>query len=133
MPPEQAAGPVGGYPRIAKAPGAARLPPNMPDYEAACRGFDWAEARRLLDGLPGGGLNIAHEAVDRHAAGPRAGQEALRWIGRRGERRSFTWAGLRAATNRVANALAGLGLGAGTGSSCSPAASPSSTWPFSGR
>ena len=30
-------------------------------------GPSWAAARRQLDGLPGGrGLNIAHEAVDRH-------------------------------------------------------------------
>ena len=39
---------------------------------------------RRLDGLPGGrGLNIAHEAVDRHAAGPRADHVALRWLGKR--------------------------------------------------
>jgi hypothetical protein len=31
----------------------------------------WADARADLSGLPGdAGLNIAHEAVDRHAAGP---------------------------------------------------------------
>jgi acetyl-CoA synthetase len=105
--------PVGGHARIAKPQGGWRVLPNLPDYEAGCRGFDWAAARALLDGLPGGGLNIAHEAVDRHAAGPRAGREALRWIGRRGQRRSFTWSALRAATNRVANALRGLGIAEG--------------------
>ncbi|WP_137127263.1 acetate--CoA ligase [Roseomonas sp. HF4] len=102
--------PIGGYPRIVKRRDAFRVLPNMADYDDARRGFDWTAARALLDGLPGGGLNIAHEAVDRHAAGLHAGREALRWIGRRGERRSFTWADLRAATNRVANALRGIGL-----------------------
>jgi acetyl-CoA synthetase len=102
--------PVGGYPRIVKPRGAWRVAPNLQDYDAARASFDWAQARALLDGLPGGGLNIAHEAVDRHAAGPRAGREALRWIGRRGQRVSFTWEALRRATNRVANALRALGL-----------------------
>ena len=109
----RAQGPVGGYPRIVKARGAGRVPPNLEDYDALRARFTWAEARAMLDGLPGGGLNIAHEAVDRHAAGPRAGREALRWIGRHGQRRSFTWTELRAATNRVANTLRGLGLAEG--------------------
>ena len=48
-------------------------PPNMRDYEAARNAFSWADVRGRLDGLPGGrGLNIAHEAVDRHALGPLA-------------------------------------------------------------
>jgi hypothetical protein len=46
-----------------------RVPPNPP--------LGWEEARRALSGLPGGGLNIAHEAVDRHAAGERAGKVAV--------------------------------------------------------
>jgi len=104
------AGPVGGYATIAKTPGAWPVAANLSDYEATRRAFDWRQARAMLDGLPGGGLNIAHEAVDRHAAGPRAAREALRWIGRRGDRRSFTWMELRAATNRVANALRASGL-----------------------
>ncbi len=34
--------------------------------------FSWDDIRRETDGLPGGkGLNIAHEAIDRHAIGPR--------------------------------------------------------------
>ena len=34
-----------------------------------------------LAGLPGGGLNIGYEAVERHAHGPRASHTALRWLG----------------------------------------------------
>jgi len=104
-----AAAPLGRHARIVKT-AAARVPPNLDDYEAICRDFDWDKARALLDGLPGGaGLNIAHEAVDRHAAGPRAGRTALRWIGR-GRERVFTWRDLRDETNRVANAFESLGL-----------------------
>ena len=40
---------------------------NLQDYQAFAATFSWDHARSLLDGLPGGGLNIAHEALDRHA------------------------------------------------------------------
>jgi acetyl-CoA synthetase len=60
------------YRRIVKRPDTLRIRPHLVDYGAACRSFRWEDARALLDGLPGGrGLNIAHEAVDRHGAGPR--------------------------------------------------------------
>ncbi|MCW3475396.1 acetate--CoA ligase [Rhodovastum sp. RN2-1] len=52
---------------------------------------------------------MAHEAVDRHAEGPRADRHALRWIGRRGDRRVLTYRDLKIATNQFANALRGLG------------------------
>ncbi len=44
---------------------------NLQDYEQYTKAFTWDQARKLLDGLPGGGLNIAHEAVDRHVAAGR--------------------------------------------------------------
>jgi acetyl-CoA synthetase len=87
--------------------------PNLDDYERTARAFDWATARSWLDGLPGGGLNIAHEAVDRHAAGPRRDHVAIRWRGRRGERREFTYGELSRLSNRFANVLASLGVEAG--------------------
>ena len=90
------------------------IAPNLGDYDAACRGFSWARARGELDGLPdGGGLNIAHEAVDRHALGPRAGHTAIRWLSKSGTVRDFSYADLRIETNRFANALRELGVGPG--------------------
>ena len=54
---------------IAKVPAAGEIAPNLEDYARVRAEFSWAKARAELDGLPGGrGLNIAHEAVDRHAA-----------------------------------------------------------------
>ncbi len=89
-------------------------PPHLLDHARECAGFSWDKARALLDGLPDGkGLNIAHEAVDRHAAGPLAGKLALCWIGKDGARRDLTFADLRDETNRFANALASLGVTAG--------------------
>ena len=64
-----------------------------------------------LDGLPGvAGLNIAHEAVDRHTAQLHGNRVAIRWIARSGERRNFTYDALRSATSRFANVLARLGV-----------------------
>ena len=60
-------------------PAAVRRGAVLGDYDSACRSFSWAAARRELSGLPGGaGLNIAYEAVDRHADGARADVVALR-------------------------------------------------------
>ena len=88
--------------------------PNLLDYEKVCAGFSWDAARRELDGLPGGrGLNIAHEAIDRHAAGAMRNHLALRWIGKGGDTRDFSYADLRLLTNRFANVLRRLGLGKG--------------------
>ncbi|HEV2334707.1 MAG TPA: acetate--CoA ligase [Stellaceae bacterium] len=94
----------------------AQLPrrPNLVDYAGVRADFNWAKGRELLDGLPSGqGLNIAHEAVDRHAQGPHADRVALRWIGKTGSRHDFTYRDLSAETNRFANLLAGLGIGPG--------------------
>ncbi|HET7463512.1 MAG TPA: acetate--CoA ligase [Longimicrobium sp.] len=91
------------------------VPPNLADYEAASASFSWEEAARTeLSGLPNGaGLNIAHEAVDRHAQGVLRDHVAIRWLGRQGEDLLLTYGGLMRRTNRFANALAGLGVAPG--------------------
>jgi acetyl-CoA synthetase len=98
---------------IRKDPAALAALPNLLDYAATREAFSWDAARARLAGLPGGGLNIAHEAVDRHAAGALARHRALRWLGKTGEVQDFTYADLRAWTNRFANVVAGLGVGKG--------------------
>ena len=86
---------------------------NLTDYRRAREEFSWAGARQRLDGLPGGGLNIAYEAVDRHASGALAGAVALRCVGRHGDVTDYTYRDLRDETNRFANLLRGLGVGKG--------------------
>jgi acetyl-CoA synthetase len=88
--------------------------PNLLDYDAERTPDFWERARRELEGLPGGrGLNIAHEAVDRHAHGPRADHLAMRWLGKTGDVRDFTYADLGHLTSRFANVLRSLGIGPG--------------------
>ena len=99
---------------ISKATSRGRVTPNLDDYARVGAGFSWENAARGLSGLPGGGINIAHEAVDRHAAGARAGHLALRWLGKDGSRRDFTYRDLAELSNQFANALQQLGVGAGS-------------------
>ena len=83
---------------------------NMGSYEEAAAALGWDTFRGWLDYLPGGGLNIAYEAVDRHTVHGRGAAEALRWLGRNGERRSFSYADLKRETDRFAGMLSKLGL-----------------------
>ena len=73
---------------------------NLRDYDAVCRDFSWAAARRELDGLPGGGLNIAYEAVDRHVAHGRGSKTALVWLGKDGTRLDLSYGDLAARSDR---------------------------------
>ncbi|GAA2864905.1 acetate--CoA ligase [Pseudonocardia halophobica] len=84
----------------------------MGDYGRARREFSWTHARLELSGLPGGtGLNIAHEAVDRHAAHPaRRGRTAVRFLDRDGTVHELTYGELARRSNRFANALGTLGV-----------------------
>ncbi|WOP39122.1 acetate--CoA ligase [Streptomyces sp. Li-HN-5-13] len=91
-----------------------RTAPNLRDYRRECASFSWRAARGRLQGLPGGrGLNIAHEAVDRHAASDRATAVALRCVGRDDSVTSVTYGELARSTARFANVLRGLGVGHG--------------------
>ena len=99
---------------IVKSRSESAPAPNLFNYQEACANFSWAKARLELSGLPDGkGLNIAHEAVDRHAAGPLSQHLAIRWLGKNGGIRDYTFADLRCLANRFANLLRGLGVAKG--------------------
>ncbi|MFD6912300.1 acetate--CoA ligase [Streptomyces virginiae] len=83
----------------------------LQDYEQARTDFTWDRARSRLSGLPGGGLNIGYEAVDRHLAAGRGGREALRCLAADGTVTHLTYAELGGLTGRFANVLTALGVG----------------------
>jgi acetyl-CoA synthetase len=73
----------------------------------------WNAARERLAGLPGGGLNIAHEALDRHLAEGHGAQPAIIWLGREGERRVISYAELATEAARFAHVLRANGIAPG--------------------
>ena len=88
--------------------------PHLYDYETFHSRFSWDQARQELEGLPRNqDLNIAHEAVDRHAMGARASHLAIRWLGRNGTVEDYSYRRLNELTNRFANVLQQLGVGKG--------------------
>ena len=85
--------------------------PNLVDYGTAYAEFSWDRARQGLSGLPDGrGVNIAHEAVDRHAAGGLAGRDALRFVRADGTTHALSYAELAEQTGRFASVLQRLGI-----------------------
>ena len=83
---------------------------NLQDYEEYAKRFAWSQARAVLAGLPDGGLNIAHEAIDRHVLAGRGKKLALRWIGRDDQIRDYSYSALGAAANQFANVLVQRGV-----------------------
>ena len=85
---------------------------------AACLEWD-RDPQTVLGGeppayewFPDGRLNAAVNCVDRHVE-TRPNQLAVRWVGRRGEQRSYTYADLSRAVNAAAAGLRELGVDAG--------------------
>lgn len=81
---------------------------SLPDPAGLSTG--WQAARTRLQGLQGGGLNIAHEALDRHVAAGHGDQPALIWLGKDGARLVQSYADLAADAARFANALRAHGI-----------------------
>ena len=99
---------------IKKDPARMAVPPNLLEYEKCRESFSWDAVRLELDGLPDGrGLNMAHEAVDRHASGPLRQRIAIRWLGKGGAVVDLTYGGLKEQSNRFANILTALGVAGG--------------------
>lgn len=80
-------------------PGAGGLQASVvPDWDA------------LIDGLPPGRINIAHEALDRHLAAGHGAQTALRWLPKDAGPRDVSYAALADMSSRLANVLCAHGL-----------------------
>jgi len=88
--------------------------PNLLEYEQCRASFSWDAVRLELDGLPNErGLNMAHEAVDRHAEGPLRQRIAIRWLGKGDTIMDLTYGALKEQSNRFANILTALRVAGG--------------------
>jgi acetyl-CoA synthetase len=103
-----------GFSAILKPEKKGHIAPNLKNYEEERKTFTWDKAGKELDGLPDGkGLNIAFEAIERHAKSACSRQLAIRWLGKNNEVRDFSYADLSRVTNKFANLLKNLGVGKG--------------------
>ena len=100
-------------PVIHKTAADLRQPPNWTDYAGGRSAYSPAAARDALQGLPGGGLNIGFEAVDRLAATALRDRTALRFVARNAPPLELSYGELVRQTNRFANVLQGLGVSKG--------------------
>jgi len=80
---------------------------SRPTYRNACRAFRWEESARALGWASGEPVNLGHTIVDRHAGG---GRPALRWLGKRGEDRTYSFDELGELTGRFAAVLRAQGV-----------------------
>ena len=97
---------------IGKGSKVGQVTPNWTDYDGLRASFTWTAARSELAGLPNGGLNIAHEALERHAQGAARDKTAFRFLGADGSL-DLSYLDLSRLTNRFANVLRHLGVGKG--------------------
>ena len=84
--------------------------PNLLDYKKTREVFKWEDINEELDGLEGGGLNIAYEILDRHLKTPVKHKIALYWEGKNNESEEYSFHDLSKLSNSFAGALRNLGV-----------------------
>lgn len=82
-------------------------------YDDLCSTFSWAGEMEELIGNSSKGLNIAYQAVDRHAESELGDRIALRWIRKDFSVKDLTYAELKKETSRFARVLEGLNIAKG--------------------
>ena len=87
-----------------------RLKPNLQNFEQLRKTFKWSDAENMVDWFPGGKINGAYNAVDRHARGSRKNKLALVYDDGEGHTQKLTFQQLYEQTNKFANVLKKLGI-----------------------
>ncbi|MCA9850828.1 MAG: AMP-binding protein, partial [Dehalococcoidia bacterium] len=100
---------IEGYPEISRDVASLKVAPNLKDWAAARESFSWDDMWAELD-TPNGLINKAHECVDRHANGANADKTAIIWQAADDHVERFTYSDFKKQSNKVANALKGLGI-----------------------
>ena len=83
--------------------------PNITNYEKMREKFKWDDINDNLEGLEGG-LNIAHEVIDKHLKTSKKDKVALIWESKNREKTEYTYQDISKQTNRFANVLKKLGV-----------------------
>lgn len=100
--------------RIKKGKEYFKLPPNLPNYEEACKNFkQWSDFNRELSFFEDGKINAAYNAIDRHVLTWRKNKVALYFESEKGEKRAFTFFDMQILSNKACNVLKDMGLSRG--------------------
>lgn len=86
------------------------LDPNLRDYAAACKSFTWQDTDQYFSWHDTGRINIAHEAIDRHASQPDKADRNCLISAHHSNSVSITFRQMRDLSNRFANVLVRLGI-----------------------
>ena len=95
---------------VQKDPSKLRLKPNLQGFEQLRKTFKWSDADKMVDWFPGGKINAAYNAIDRHVKGPRKNKVALILDNGEGKVVKMTFQQMYEETNKFANMLKKLGI-----------------------
>ncbi|WP_166238182.1 acetate--CoA ligase [Paenibacillus turpanensis] len=85
---------------------------NMGKYEEQRASFQWEQVERTFSWYETGNVNMAYEAIDRHADSGKGDKIALYYSDDKRDE-SYTFAEMKRQSNRFANVLKGLGISKG--------------------
>lgn len=84
--------------------------PNLTNYERYYETFDWDQVKDEVDWFAGKKVNAAYNAVDRHMSDGRRNKVALYAVGADNKLSKLTFQDIYEQSNKVGNALKGLGV-----------------------
>ncbi len=82
---------------------------SLMDYEKTCREFSWEAVKKELC-ITDNKVNIAYEAIDKHAQAWRKNKIALYWEGADGTCKKYTFLEIKKLSDKCANMLRSLGV-----------------------
>lgn len=85
---------------------------NLGDYDNSYKNFRWEDVEKEFSWHQSGKLNMAYEAIDRHAETWRKNKVALYYVAERWERK-YTYQEMKLLSNKFGNVLRNLGIGKG--------------------
>ena len=84
---------------------------NLQDYFERKKNFDWwSDAFNQMDWLPGGGLNNAYEAIDRHVKNGFGDRVAMIWVGKNDEEEQYSFLDIKNKSDQFGSVIRGLGM-----------------------
>ena len=80
------------------------------NYENTYKDFNWKDINRCFDHFSDNEVNIAHEAIDRHANNGYKNKIALHWEDEDNVKKQYTFSDIKRQSDKLANVLRNLGV-----------------------